>query len=98
MATNRFLAVFSYLKSPHNFASNCTNLTLTDLLLDACTGAGFGDRHNCTKKHTFCVRARRGSNRALWVVGGVVFFARLRHKKKAHFAPAWGRLKRFKLK
>lgn len=67
------MAVFYCLKLGHNFALNRTNLTLTDLLLSACTGAGFGDRHNCTKKHTFCVRARRGSNRAQWVVGGVVF-------------------------
>ncbi len=59
---NKKHSKFQFLKL--NIASNCTNLMLTDLLLSACTGAGFGDWHTRTNSHPFCVRARRGSKRA----------------------------------
>lgn len=52
-------------KSVQNSAQNCTNFMVVIFLEQTRRGGPSGGLHICTKKRGFCVRARRGNERAL---------------------------------
>lgn len=52
-------------KSVQNSAQNCTNFMIVIFQEQTKRGGPYGGLHICTKKRGFCVRARRGNERAL---------------------------------
>ncbi len=52
-------------KSVQNSAQNCTNFMMAIFQEQTRRGGPSGGLHICTKKRGFCVRARRGNERAL---------------------------------
>lgn len=52
-------------KSVQNSAQNCTNFMIVIFLEQTRRGGPSAGLHICTKKRGFCVRARRGNERAL---------------------------------
>lgn len=52
-------------KSVQNSAQNCTNFMIVIFQEQTRRGGPSGGLHICTKKRGFCVRARRGNERAL---------------------------------
>lgn len=51
-------------KSVQNSAQNCTNFMMVTFQEQTRRGGPSGGLHICTKKRGFCVRARRGNERA----------------------------------